>query len=198
MWSDRAKALEAEYAPRLQALEGGRVWVEDAIGMKTPSKKHKCMHVKLQYLMVVGIIVHCDEKGDDCPFGGGARVLVDPRAGKQHAEVDCAFGGWRGFRVVPERAAEFLREWAGMHEMRISAARAASSTEGYALGLEKRDWETLTESMSNQKNKFGLLPLPPGGAEAFGSQNSWTKAFLGETPFVFRLSKGKKVMKPTK
>jgi hypothetical protein len=65
------------------------------------------------------------------------------------------------------------------------------------LGLAKKDWKMVTENLSNQANKFGLVPKPPvrvvgcGIVEAGGGQQTWTRALRGEIPLVYRPYAGK-------
>uniref|UniRef100_A0A6U2E7A4 Uncharacterized protein n=1 Tax=Hemiselmis andersenii TaxID=464988 RepID=A0A6U2E7A4_HEMAN len=202
-WQERGQreALLSRYRHLVQGLSPyHKSLMEDAINMQSTSKKHLCMHAELTYMMTRGIIVHCDEQGRECLFGGGARVQQEPRA----LGADCAFASWRGFWVLKDRAEEFLKRWADLHEMHICPdlraappgscpldkcvqRRAESRTlQPHALGFDRRDWITLTENMSNQNNsKFGLVPLLNEG-EAIGGRLTWTNAFTGLTAFVYR------------
>mmetsp|Transcript_10435 Transcript_10435/g.24508 ORF Transcript_10435/g.24508 Transcript_10435/m.24508 type:complete len:434 (-) Transcript_10435:253-1554(-) len=191
-WKKRRDGLGAEYEDKVKALSPeGRQGVEDAMAMDTRSDKHKVMHVMLQYLMALGIVVHCDTEGNECPFPDvvveegkkGERKVLEPR---KRLKGECAFAGYQGIKVRPERADEFLDHWTKMHGMEPCPA----SAKGHTLGFCKRDWETLTEGLSNQESKcgikFGFVPLPT--KDGYGAQFSWTNAFRGLTPMVYRPS----------
>mmetsp|Transcript_3111 Transcript_3111/g.7490 ORF Transcript_3111/g.7490 Transcript_3111/m.7490 type:complete len:265 (-) Transcript_3111:310-1104(-) len=199
VWGQRGKkdALWERYGPLMHALDPyGRQIVKDALNMRSTSKKHICMHAELSYLLATGVIRHCNEHGVECPFGGGVRVEDEPRArGGQ-----CAFGGWKGVKVVPERAEEFLSRWVDMHGMHIcpdffaappgdcplpkcvQRREAGTELQSHSFGLVRRDWITLTENLSNHnEHKFGLVPL-----SAPGEASSWTNCFKGLNALVYR------------
>jgi len=185
-------ALTAKYGHLLErlSLESGQR-VVDAINMQTRAHKHKAMHVELCFMLECGIIERRNEEGTRCPLARGVRGHKEPSA----ARGNCAFGGWKGLMVLkPE---EFISRWAELFEMHRcpavlhtgDACTLPGCAEGrrsgklvfkeHMVGLETRDWLTVTESLSTQKHKFGLVPKE-------GGKESWTNAFRGLTPLVFR------------
>uniref|UniRef100_A0A7S0XXD0 Uncharacterized protein n=1 Tax=Hemiselmis andersenii TaxID=464988 RepID=A0A7S0XXD0_HEMAN len=189
VWKRRRRDAPAKYKDMLAALSPEkRQGVLDAMDMITRSDKHWCMNVEMRFLMAMDIVYPCDTEGKECPLPAtvsevgkkGERRVLEPR---EHwgPNGKCAFGGILGVQVRPDWAVEFLYRWAELHGMKPCPESARPHT----LGFSPRDWETMTEGLSNQKGKFGLLPKPTNG-DGYGGQFSWTKAFRGLTPMVYR------------
>eukprot|EP00282_Hemiselmis_andersenii_P035781 CAMPEP_0169441640 /NCGR_PEP_ID=MMETSP1042-20121227/8380_1 /TAXON_ID=464988 /ORGANISM="Hemiselmis andersenii, Strain CCMP1180" /LENGTH=428 /DNA_ID=CAMNT_0009552715 /DNA_START=86 /DNA_END=1372 /DNA_ORIENTATION=+ len=192
-WKERRRDAPAKYKDMLAALSPEkRQGVLDAMDMITRSDKHWCMNVEMRFLMAMDIVYPCDTEGKECPLPAtvsevgkkGERRVLEPR---EHwgPNGKCAFGGILGVQVRPDWAVEFLYRWAELHGMKPCPESARPHT----LGFSPRDWETMTEGLSNQKGKFGLLPKPTNG-DGYGGQFSWTRGFCGLTPMVYRARHG--------
>eukprot|EP00282_Hemiselmis_andersenii_P008313 CAMPEP_0114146984 /NCGR_PEP_ID=MMETSP0043_2-20121206/20852_1 /TAXON_ID=464988 /ORGANISM="Hemiselmis andersenii, Strain CCMP644" /LENGTH=436 /DNA_ID=CAMNT_0001241467 /DNA_START=24 /DNA_END=1334 /DNA_ORIENTATION=+ len=193
VWKRRRRDAPAKYEDMLAALSHEkRQGVHDAMTMITRSDKHWCMNVEMRFLMAMDIVYPCDTEGKECPLPAtvsevgkkGERRVLEPR---EHwgPNGKCAFGGILGVQVRPDWAVEFLYRWAELHGMKPCPESARPHT----LGFSPRDWETMTEGLSNQKGKFGLLPKPTNG-DGYGGQFSWTRGFCGLTPMVYRARHG--------
>lgn len=194
IWTTRKSLFLTIYAEALNTSKG--YMLEEAMMLKTNSPKHWCMHVELIYMLMEKIISHTDCEGSPCPFWvNRERVDIEPRQAGQ----SCAFGGWQGFIILKPET--FLERWAKLHNMHrcLDATRCVDAEclkkrtdmtvnsrrepkfeyPEFALGFEKGDWKVITENLSNQAHRFGLVPLKPGN-------NCWTLVFSGFMPLVYR------------